>query len=192
MKENTSRKYWLVATVSSAVGAIASFLQIIERIQWAERPQATLVCDLNSTFSCSSVFDAWQSSVFGFSNSIMCLAFFAVILGFSLAGLYSAELRKNIRLIMHFFAVFFLAFGAWYIEQTMLAVGSLCIYCIFCYAGVIGINWAMLRLNAGDLPLSNSTKSSLMGHIKKGNDTFIWLLYTLIFVAMFAYKFWIR
>lgn len=180
---------WLALVAGAAVGGVASFLQIIERIQWAERPQTPLICDINNAFSCSNVFGAWQSSVFGFSNSIMCLVFFGVLLGFGLAGLYSTELRKNIRLVMHFFALFFLAFGAWYIEQTMLAIGSLCIYCVFCYAGVIIINWAMLRHNAADLPVSERARKWLERQIKKGNDTFVWIIYSLIFVAMFAFKF---
>lgn len=189
---NHPKAAWLIVVMGATVGAVASFLQIIERMQWADHPQSLLVCDLNSAFSCSNVFGAWQSSVFGFSNSIMCLAFFAVMLGFGLAGLYGGTIRKGLRLVMHFFALFFLAFGAWYIEQTMLVVGSLCIYCVFCYLGVILINWAMLRLNADDLPISKQAGSLLSTHIIKGNDTFVWLLYTLIFVAMFAFKFWVR
>lgn len=189
---NSTKLLWLAVVTGSAVGALASFIQVIERMQWAERPDFPLVCDINSAFSCSNVFGAWQSSVFGFSNSILCLTFFAVMLGFGLAGLYSDIVRKNIRLVMHFFAIFFLAFGAWYIEQTMLVVGSLCIYCVLCYAGVILINWAMLRLNASDLPIRKSARSILARHIKKSNDTFVWLLYTLIFIAMFAFKFWVH
>ncbi len=188
--KNPLRKPWLAVVLGSAVGGIASFLQVIERIKWAAQPATPLACDLNDAFSCSTVFGAWQSSVFGFSNSILCLAFFAVMLGFGLAGLYSEKLHKTVRLVMHFFALFFLAFGAWYLQQTVFVVGSLCIYCVSCYAGVIALNWGWLRLNADDLPISSRNRAALKAHIKKGNDTFFWALYALLFVAVFAFKFW--
>lgn len=188
--KNPLRNPWFAVVIGSAVGGIASFLQVIERIEWAARPTTPLACDLNDAFSCSTVFGAWQSSFFGFSNSILCLTFFAVMLGFGIAGLYGDKLHKKARLVMHFFALFFLAFGAWYLQQTAFVVGSLCVYCISCYAGVIAINWGWLRLNVDDLPISHRKGAALKAHIKKDNDTFFWALYALLFVALFAFKFW--
>lgn len=180
---------WLILTIGSAVGAIASFVQTIERIQFADKPLQALTCDLNSVFSCSNVFDAWQSSVFGFSNSIMCLLFFGVMLGIGLSGLLGGALNKGLRLIMHFFSVFFLVFGAWYLYQSAVVIHALCIFCIFCYAGVIAINWAWLRINAPDLPISAARKKSLQNGFKIGADTFGWILWALAFAALFAFKF---
>jgi hypothetical protein len=48
----------------------------------------------------------------------MCLAFFAVLFGVGLGGVFSNGLAKNLRLVMHFFSVFFLLFGAWYLQQS--------------------------------------------------------------------------
>jgi uncharacterized membrane protein len=183
------QKTWLILTASAALGAIASFIQIIERISFAENPNTSLVCDVNSVFSCTNVFSAWQSSVFGFSNAIMCLAFFAVLFGVGLGGVFSSGLAKNLRLVMHFFSVFFLLFGAWYLQQSTFVIGSLCIFCIFCYTGVIGLNWAWLRINARDLPLSAVSTKKLMAAISRGADTLFWVLWGLAFVAMFIVKF---
>jgi uncharacterized membrane protein len=176
--------------LGSGIGLIASFIQTIERISWADDKNALLACDINSVFSCSSVFDSWQSSVFGFSNSIMCLAFFGVMLGIGLAGLFGSQLDKKLRLIMHFFSVFFLLFGAWYLYQSAMVISALCLFCIFCYSGVIAINWGWLRLNANDLPLSQNIKKSLTQVFSKGADTFFWIIWGLLFVAMFVLKFY--
>ena len=92
MTKPTKHLYlWQTVVGAALVGGTASFIQIIERIQYAEAPTKDLFCNLNSVFSCSNVFGAWQSSVFGFSNAIMCLAFFAVLLGAGLAGLTGAQ-----------------------------------------------------------------------------------------------------
>jgi uncharacterized membrane protein len=181
---------WGILTAGASVGAVASFIQIIERIQFAEQPLQKLSCDVNSVFSCSSVFDGWQSSVFGFSNAIMCLAFFGVSLGVGLSGLFGSQLAKNLRLIMQFFAIFFLGFGAWYLQQSAFSIGALCIFCIFCYSGVIAMNWAWLRINYNDLPLlSSQHKTSLKKVFSKGIDTFAWLLWALCIAGMFIIAF---
>src|SRR6266496_15588 len=58
------------------IGMIAAFLQTTEKITLLQNKDAILTCDLNSVFSCTSVLSAWQSSVFGFPNSLMCLILF--------------------------------------------------------------------------------------------------------------------
>ena len=189
MNHNTSKKYvWLTIIISAVLGGLAAFVQTVERINYALHPSSPLTCDINSVFSCTNVFDAWQSSVFGFSNSVMCLVFFAVTLGVGLAGI-TAEIGKYVRLAMHFFALFFLGFGAWYLQQSAFSISSLCIFCIFCYGGVIGLNWAWLRINVNDLPVSPSVISKIKVGISHGADTLFWALWAIAISGMFIYKF---
>lgn len=182
---------YLAIIIGSLVGAVAAFLQTIERIDWAAHPTRALVCDINNAFSCSNVFGAWQSSVFGFSNALLCLTFFTVMLGFGLAVYHSRETTRLPRFAAQFFSLFFLGFGAWYITELLFVVGSMCIYCAFCYAGVIAINWGWLRANITDLPLPKKAAASLKRSIMKGADTFVWLLYALIFIALFIFRFYL-
>lgn len=181
----------IIIVLGSLIGGIAAFLQTIERIEWAAHPAKALVCDINNAFSCSNVFGAWQSSVFGFSNALLCLTFFAVMLGFGVAVLKSSETKPAPRLVAQFFSLFFLCFGAWYITQLMFVIGSLCIYCTACYAGVIAINWGWLRMNVDDLPLPQKMITAFKHGIAKGVDTFAWLLYALLFVALFIFRFYL-
>jgi len=190
MAKSKTNMNWLVLSIGSAIGAAASFIQIIERIAFADNPLANLSCDINSAFSCSSVFDGWQSSVFGFSNSIMCLLFFGVMLGIGLSGLFGSQLAKGLRLVMHFFSVFFLFFGAWYLQQSAFDIGALCLFCIFCYGGVILINWAWFRINHKDFPLlSKKSHKKIENLIAKGADSFFWIIWATLFVAMFIIAF---
>jgi hypothetical protein len=120
----------------------------------------------------------------------MCLLFFGVMLGVGLSGLFGTQLAKGLRLTMHFFSVFFLFFGAWYLQQSAFDIGALCLFCIFCYGGVILINWSWIRLNVNDLPLiSQNAKKQLQKFIAKGGDTFFWALWAIVFVAMFILAF---
>lgn len=184
-----AKNLWATLVGAASVGMLSSFIQTIERIDWGSNPKAPLVCDINSVFSCNSVFGAWQSRVFGFPNSLMCIVFFAVLLGAGLAGLSGSILHRKLRLVLHFFSVFFLGFGAWYLLESAYVINALCIFCIFCYAAVIALNWAWLRINANDLPLATRYKKALIRSFSKGADTFFWILWTLTIAALLFFKF---
>lgn len=188
-KKTTSKIPALFILAGSFIGLIAALMQSAEVIEWSARPDAPLVCDISNNLSCSNVFGAWQSSVFGVSNSILCLTFFALMLGFAFAYSRSEKLAASARLLAHFLSVFFLFFGAWYITQLLYSVGALCVYCVFCYAGVIILNWGWLRANAEDLPLKNYQKKWLTNVIKKQYDTVFWVSYALLFIALSILRF---
>jgi uncharacterized membrane protein len=180
---------WWVLASGSLVGLLASFIQTIERINYAKNPTVPLKCDVSAIFSCSNVFDAWQSSVFGFSNSLMCIVFFSITFGVALAGATSTEIRKALRLWVHFFAIFFLGFGAWYLWQSAYEIGYICIFCAACYGAVIAMNWAWLRLNAQDIFRSKSAKARWQRIESSGADTFGWILWAVIIAGVVAAPF---
>lgn len=181
---------WWVLTISAFAGMLASFIQAIERINFADNPTKPLQCDINGVFSCSNVFDAWQSSVFGFSNSLMCIVFFAVLAGTGLAAATGSEINRMLRLVFHSFSIFFLGFGAWYLWQSTFVIGYICIFCTICYTAVIAMNWAWLRINAKDYFESKKASKKWQKIERSGADTFGWILYALLFTAMIAFHFW--
>ena len=176
----------------SAVGLLASLFQTIERINYAKNPNVHLQCDISSIFSCRNVFDAWQSSFFGFSNSLVCMIFFGVLLGVGLAGLASSKISRWLRLLGHYLSLFFLGFGAWYLYQSAYSIGYICIFCSACYTGVIALNWAWLRLNYSDLPWFKKRTQSFEKLMQKDTDTLLWVLYAIGIACMIAFRFWYR
>lgn len=189
MKERT-KSLWLVMAGASFVGLVSSLVQTIEKISYAKNPTAPLSCDLNAIFSCSNVFDAWQSSVFGFSNSLLCMIFFALTAGVALAGATGSALNRKLRLVFHFFSVFFLGFGAWYLWQSTFRIGYICIFCLFCYSAVIAMNWAWFRLHYKELPLNKATRTKLNGFVTRGGDWFVAILWALAIGSMILFHFW--
>lgn len=181
---------WTILTISASAGMLASFIQTIERINYAKNPKLPLQCDINSVFSCSNVFDAWQSSVFGFSNSLMCIVFFAVLVGAGLAAATGSQINKILRFVLHSFSLFFLGFGAWYLWQSTFVIGYICVFCTICYMAVIAINWAWLRINASDYFDTKKSLKKWQNIEKSGADTFGWMIYAIAFAAMIAFHFW--
>lgn len=185
------RNLWWVIVVGSFAGLISSLLQTIERINYAIHPSVPLRCNLNAIFSCSNVFDAWQSSVFGFSNSLMCMMFFGLTAGVALAAATGSQLNRRLSHLFHFFSVFFLGFGAWYLWQSTFRIGYICIFCLFCYSAVIAMNWAWFRLHYKQLPLRASGKTKLDKFVKDGGDSLIAIVWALIIAFMIISRFWL-
>lgn len=176
--------------VGGAVGLVASFLQTIEKIQLLKQAEQALVCDLNSVFSCTSVLNAWQSSVFGFPNSLLCIVFFTIFMTVGLVGLSGGVLPRKLRLAVHGLALFVLAFGLWFLWQSTYSIGALCLYCLFCFSGLLLVNWAWLRHNVDILPISSSMRTALKRGMQGGADTFAWLLFAVFIGFLMLLKFY--
>lgn len=186
----SARSLWWIITSGSIIGLISSLIQTIERINYALNPKVALSCDINAIFSCSNVFDAWQSRVFGFSNSLVCMMFFALTAGLALAAATGSDISRKIRYIFHFMSVFFLGFGVWYLWQSTYQIGFICIFCLFCYSAVIIMNWAWFRLHYLELPLKNNSVTKLNKFLKNGGDLFIAILWALAVATMIITHFW--
>jgi len=98
-------------------------------------------------------------------------------------------MSKKLRLWFMGMALFFIAFGFWYLAQSIFVVGGLCIFCIFCYAAVLTISGAWLRINQADLPISINNRQAIGRMIAKNNDIFIWLSIVAIIIAEMIIKF---
>lgn len=176
----TSRKLYAWIVGGASLGLVASFLQMLEKLTLLNNSHAVLTCNINSVFSCSNVLNAWQSSVFHFPNSLMCIIFFTFILSIGLVGLSGGTVTRKMRLVAQAIALFFLCFGLWFLEQSTFVINSLCIFCLFCFTGLLIINSSLLRLNFDRLPPK----------LKQGADIFGWTLLGLIvgFVMLIHFR----
>ena len=173
------RTIYGIMTTGGVIGMIAAFLQTTEKITLLKNKDAILTCDLNSVFSCTSVLNAWQSAVFGFPNSLMCMALFTIFASMALAGLSGGVLPRKLRLSIHALSLFTLGFALWFLTQSIYVINALCILCIFCFGGLLLVNWGWLRLNAADLPIGQRGRTFVKRCIASGADIFVWILLAL-------------
>jgi uncharacterized membrane protein len=169
-----------ITAFGGAIGLVASFLEVLEYQELLKNSHAILTCDLNSVFSCSSVLNAWQSKVFGFPNSMMCLVFFTLMLSTALVGLTGGVLARKFRLTMQAIALFFLCFALWFLWESTYQIRALCILCIFCFGGLLLLNWGWLRINASDFPIGKGGRKKLAQITASGMDIFGWVLLGII------------
>jgi len=117
------------------------------------------------------------------------MVFFAITAGMALAAATGSQLNRYLRYVFHFFSVFFLGFGAWYLWQSTYRIGFICIFCLFCYSAVIVMNWAWFRLHYRELPLSKARAAKLAAFVANGGDVFLAIVWALVFVAMIVLHF---
>lgn len=183
------RNIYALMTAGGAVGIGAAFLQTTEKIALLKNKDANLVCDLNSVFSCANVLNAWQSSVFGFPNSLMCLMLFTIFASIALVGMSGSILPRKVRLSIQGLSLFTLLFAIWFLTQSIFVINALCILCIFCFAGLLIVNWGWLRINAEDLPIGARGRAAVARAITSGADIFGWLVIGLLMGFIMILKF---
>jgi uncharacterized membrane protein len=177
MKQST---IYRIMTAGGVIGVVAAFLQTLEKIVLLGDKNATLPCNFNSVFNCSTVLNAWQSSVFGFPNSIMCMALFVIFSSIALVGAAGGVVSRGVRLSIQGLSLFTLGFALWFLWQSTYVIGALCIFCIFCFAGLLMINWGWMRINAKDLPVGEEARAVIGRLIASGTDTFVWVLLAVV------------
>lgn len=178
-----------IITIAGLVGFVASFLQMIEKIELLKNPNSILFCNINSVFSCSNILNVWQSSVFGFPNSLMCIVFFVIMLTAGDIGWAGGSINKISRNVLMGMALFFVAFGFWYLWQSIFVVGALCIFCIACYAAVLTISGAWFRLNYRDFSRSKNIKRFADKMVSNNMDILLWVLIAVVITIEAIIKF---
>jgi uncharacterized membrane protein len=183
------RTIYTIMTAGGGIGMIAAFLQTLEKLTLLKNKDAVLACNINSVFSCSNVLNAWQSSVFGFPNSIMCLTLFTIFTSIALAGAVGGKLTRGLRLGIQSLSLFTLGFALWFLWESTYKIGALCIFCLFCFTGLLLVNWGWLRLNAADLPVGERGRAYVKRAIESGGDIFAWILLAMTVAFAMAIRF---
>lgn len=124
-----ARGWWILGVFAAAVGMVFTSVQLLEKISKAQNADAVLVCDMNAVLSCSTVLDAWQSRVLGVPNALVGLIMFTILFTPALTALLGSRLSPLTTVTMWGLSVFFACFATWFMVQTALVIGALCLWC---------------------------------------------------------------
>jgi uncharacterized membrane protein len=167
---------WLAAVLAAAVGMFATISQIVERIDLAENPEASLICDINTVISCSNVLTADQSSAFGIPNATIGLGVFGYVAGMAIAGLLGSVHSHRALWLLEGIALFMLGFTAWFLYQSSVNLSALCLYCLVIAVSVVVVNaTALRRLYAAGALEGGRVRRSLAGYVEARADLIGWL-----------------
>ena len=131
------RPWYGLLALGGGLGSVTAAWQTVDRIAWAADPKAPSLCEINTVLSCSSLYPHWQSSALGIPNSLVALPVFAFLLSAGLAGLLRGRLPRSYLATVLGVTLFMTAFVTWYLGQTALSIGALCLFCVGCGASIL-------------------------------------------------------
>lgn len=122
------------------VGGVASLILTIEKISLLRQEldvatgqqsqPAALGCDFSRWASCSGVMSSEQAEAFGFSNQLLGVVGFAVVLTLGIVYASGASTPRWIWAGLQAGVTAGIAFVTWLQIQSIYVIGLLCVYCI--------------------------------------------------------------
>ena len=127
-----SAAFMLVGALS---GFIASFLLTVDKIKILKDSQFNPSCNISETLNCKSVMLSKQAEVFGFPNSLIGIAAFAIFVALAVALFANIQFPAwfwNLALLGTLLGI---VFSHWLAQQTTFVIGALCPYCMIAWFG---------------------------------------------------------
>lgn len=124
-----------IALFGAVAGFIASFLLTIDKIKILKDSQFNPGCNISEKLNCKSVMLSKQAEVFGFPNSLIGIAAFAIFIAVSVAILGKVSFPKWFLQVALGGTVAGIIFSHWLAYQTTFVIGALCPYCMIAWFG---------------------------------------------------------
>ncbi|MBI2592379.1 vitamin K epoxide reductase family protein [Candidatus Saccharibacteria bacterium] len=180
----------LLLLIGGLIGFIASFILTIETMEFLKNPSYTPSCNISPWLSCASVMKTSQASVFGFTNSLMGIAGFAVITTAGGALLAGARFKRWFWLVLQSGSLLGLVFVHWLFFESLYRIGALCPYCMVVWLVTLPIFWyiTLYNIKQGYLPVPSLLRGIF--NFARQQHMGILVLWFLIMIALIVKRFW--
>ena len=116
--------------IAGLTGFLASFILTIDKFKVLKDAGFTPSCNINASINCKSVMLSEQAEVFGFPNSLIGIATFAIMIALSVAMFMRVEFPKLFWQLVVLGTALAVVFCHWLAFQTIFEIGALCPYCM--------------------------------------------------------------
>jgi len=171
--------------VTGAIGLWSAIILTIEKLHLAADPNYIPSCSINPVVTCGKIISSPQASAFGFPNSLMGIAGFAMILAIGMGLLAKANYSRWFWRGLQLGALFGIGFVHWLMYQSIAVIGALCPYCLVVWAVMIPLFVYITRYNllSGHL----TPKKQLPKILSAWQTVIVWYL---VVGAIILVKFW--
>jgi len=180
-----------VLIVLSIFGFICSAVIMYDKLQLLQNPNYHPSCSINPVLSCGSVAQSPQSHIFGFSNPLIGLATFPMLLTMGVLMLAGASRFKRwVWLSLQGGTVFGVLFIHWLFFESVYRIHALCIYCMGVWIVTIALFWYVLlyNLRTGHIKTPGKLKSTVA--LMQRHHLDILVIWYLIITALILHHFW--
>ncbi|KAF0956876.1 vitamin K epoxide reductase family protein [Rhodococcus sp. T7] len=178
---------WLLL-VGGLTGLVAAFVLTIEKFALAADSAYVPSCSLNPVLNCGSVMGTAQASVFGFPNSLLGVAGFAVVAATGAGLLAGARFARWYWLGLQVGVTAAVVFVHWLIVQSLYVIGALCPYCMVVWAVTMPIFWYVTLRNLHHGTLARPVPAAVV--TASGNHVLPLTVWVLGVAGLVAYRFW--
>lgn len=193
-QELTLERTWpWILTIGGALGCLAAFMLTLDKIALLKNPNFVPDCNLSPLISCGSVIKTPQSAAFGFPNSLIGLAGFAVVTTLGvllLTGLEAKLIKRWVWWGLELGTVFGVGFITWLQYQSIFVIKALCPYCMLVWAVTIPIfiYTTLYNLRLGFIPTPASLKRPVIFLQKHHGD--LLMLWFIVIIGIILNHFW--
>lgn len=192
-KDLSSSEKWFFGTmlVSAAIAFLASFVLSIEKMELLKNPDAVLSCSINVVMNCASVMKTPQAEVFGFPNSYIGIAGFAIVIAVAMGGLLGVKYTRSYLVTAQAFYGLGLLFAYWLFFQSVYVIQVLCPWCLLVTIATTLIFETLLRINLRQnyFGLSKKHNKLVQTWLDKDYDKLIVAGWLALMIALVVLKF---
>jgi len=116
--------------LAAIAGFLASFVLTIDKLKILKDSNYKPSCNINAVLNCKSVMLSQEAEVFGFPNSLIGIAAFAMMLVVAVSLLMGVEFPKRFWQLLVPGPIFAVGFSHYLAYQTTFEIGALCPYCM--------------------------------------------------------------
>nr|WP_296779437.1 vitamin K epoxide reductase family protein [Rhodococcus sp. (in: high G+C Gram-positive bacteria)] len=186
---------WLLL-VGGLTGLAAAFVLTVEKFALTLDPDYAPTCSINPVLNCGSVMDTPQASAFGFPNSLLGIAGFAVVTAVGTALLAGAVFAQWFWGSLQVGVTAAAVFVHWLIAQSLYQIGALCPYCMAVWAVTVPIFWYVTLRNLDRARSKPVPRQWLRQWFRQWPDSVIrnhsipLTVWFLAVIALIAQRFW--
>ena len=177
--------WWIL--LAGVLGLIASATLTVEKIEILINPAYVPSCNLNPVVACGSVMTTPQASAFGFPNSLIGIAAFAVVTVTGVLTVAKVPLPRWYWVGMTIGTLLGAVFVHWLIVQSLYRIGALCPYCMVVW--VVTISLLVVVASIAFRPAGDGTGGVVVRELHRWR----WSIATIWFTAVFlliVVRFW--
>ncbi|MGW7353776.1 vitamin K epoxide reductase family protein [Streptomyces phytohabitans] len=141
---------WLLI-ITGAAGLLASWVITIDKTKIleakAEGKTFTPGCSLNPIVSCGNIMESDQASAFGFSNPMLGLVAYGIVICVGVGLLTGATFPRWYWLAFNAGTLFGVGFVTWLQYQSLYEINSLCLWCCLAWVATIFMFWYVTGFN---------------------------------------------
>lgn len=178
---------WLLLT-GGILALAAAFVLTIEKFALASDPAYAPTCSINPVLNCGSVMDTPQASAFGFPNSLLGIAGFAVVAAIGAALLAGALFARWFWVALQVGVSAAAVFVHWLIAQSLYEIGALCPYCMVVWAVTVPVFWYVTLANLDRMVTRPGLRR--WAHWLLRNHSVPLTVWALAVIALIAQRFW--